>query len=441
MGKSRRPLWRRPNDNRSEVDRPLGALASGVGADSVDAPEPWKASTGVRIVRSDSESVSHIDGYASDVPSDATETVSPAVSDHGSVTLAPTGAGLYSTGQPAPPADQSVVVPVSPEVTVPEGPTLQEVRQETRSGNGPIIVGEPSALNRVPWHSDGRFKLPATGRARDLDVDHGTFGDLVLCGASVRGTSHQYEGRQNEDAFATAVTEYWTVLAVSDGVSNAEYSSYTSRFLVDHVTWHLRRDLDNAGENTSVHDLLVAAMRSANNEVRDWRPGAIGAPNVDPIEMHMDAKEVRLAATLTVAIVPKTANELGERNVVVGSVGDSPAYVLHAQQWTLLTGDAPAGDITETATRSLPTRAGRELVVALVDAVLPPEAVLVLVSDGIGGPLASGRSEVGAWLARRLETPPLLAEFVDTVCFDRRSEDDDRTLLALWTPSVLRADA
>ena len=59
-------------------------------------------------------------------------------------------------------------------------------------------------------------------------------------------------------------------------------------------------------------------------------------------------------------------------------------------------------------------------------------AQLVLMTDGIGTSLASGRTPVGQWLGERLTNPQLTTDFLNTISFDRLGEDDDRTLVVLY---------
>ena len=64
--------------------------------------------------------------------------------------------------------------------------------------------------------------------------------------------------------------------------------------------------------------------------------------------------------------------------------------------------------------------------------VMGHRAQLVLMTDGIGTALASGRTPLGQWLGERLSKPQLAADFLATVSFDRLAEDDDRTLVVLY---------
>ena len=77
------------------------------------------------------------------------------------------------------------------------------------------------------------------------------------------------------------------------------------------------------------------------------------------------------------------------------------------------------------------------------EGIFAPGHVLVLLSDGVGGPLRDGPSTVAVGLAQALVVPPSPLDLARLVDFARQGCHDDRTLLAVWpasyrgTPQIL----
>lgn len=340
-------------------------------------------------------------------------------------------------------AEKEVVSHVEPiPSSVPEFPTLAELvdRDLPRAADGQLITDQASSINAKPWYSSNWKFLPKNGPSRDLELTVGSFGDLRLMAGSTRGTKHQYHHDENEDSFHVAQTksESHVVVAVSDGVSSAEYSSYGSRVLSFMTSESIVNQIEqaNSEDELDIRSIIDTAIRLASDRVQDWRPGELYAPTKPPGENSY----LQVSATLCVAVLDTKADADGNRSVVLACVGDSPCYTLRGTKWMIRSTATKEGEILEHGTQALPVPFGLDPRHEVFEFSIAKDEVLVLMTDGIGTSLASGNTAVGQWLAPRLYGPALAQdfaallqyEFLNTVAYDRQTEDDDRTLAIVY---------
>jgi serine/threonine protein phosphatase PrpC len=327
-------------------------------------------------------------------------------------------------------------------IVAPEFPTLNELvdRDAPRAADGQLITDQASSLNAKPWYSPNWKKLPNNGPSRDLELTAGSLGDLRLMAGSTRGTKHQYYGDENEDSFHVAQTKSGShlVLAVADGVSSAKHSSYGARVLSYMISESIVSQIDQANNDNrlDIQSIIDTAIRRASDRVQDWRPGELYAPTEPPGENSYR----HVSATLSVAVLDTTVDADGNRPVVLACVGDSPCYTLRGTKWTIRSTATKEGAILEHGTQALPVPSGENPRHDVFEFMLSKDEVLVLMTDGIGTSLASGDTSVGRWLAPRLYGPALAQdfaallqyEFVNSMTYDRQTEDDDRTLAIVY---------
>ncbi|MHB1536607.1 MAG: protein phosphatase 2C domain-containing protein, partial [Acidimicrobiales bacterium] len=114
-------------------------------------------------------------------------------------------------------------------------------------------------------------------------------------------------------------------------------------------------------------------------------------------------------------------------------VGDSTALVLADGKWQSVFAGDPDGDggeeLVVTATAALPA-AEPEVETATV--TLRPGEALVLLSDGVFGPLRDGPETVAPALAHGLADPVAPLTLATLADFSRRGCLDDRTIVAVW---------
>ncbi|WP_460394962.1 protein phosphatase 2C domain-containing protein [Actinophytocola sediminis] len=292
----------------------------------------------------------------------------------------------------------------------------------TDLGWSPLVIGTPVA----------RFE-PRPPRSRtyrpDTVVDGWSTGGLVVRGGSVRGYQHRHDGTPRQDDFAIAWHEGTgaVVVAVADGVSEAELAHVGATLACRTAIDQLLRWLDGGGDPGAPDWQDV--LRCASWALVEF---AAGQPAAGPDEQDAERAERLLATTLVAAVV--LANEDGSATVTAARAGDSTAWLLRGQDWTELfaAGDADAnGELLATSVTALP-RLSAEVATATV--TLPADGVLLIGTDGVGVPVGDGRGLVGTALATGVASPPPPLDFGYLLDFSRETFDDDRTLVAVWPP-------
>jgi len=308
-----------------------------------------------------------------------------------------------------------------------------------RAKNGQLIVDTPSTINNREWWSPKWFKVPVVGPSRDLELEYGGVSTLRLMAASVRGTRHQFYGEPNQDAFAIGKNDKYVVIVVCDGVGSKAHSAYGSKYISFSVARSLAKSLETVvpGDLDAIRSCITTAVQKASDGVQTWSDGALFAPDLPSSEVPIH----ELSSTLVVGVIEIEASIPEGRMVVLANVGDSPCYTFADESWTLRTAATKEGDVLEHKTDALPNEIGVPVILEWHDFVMNPREQLLLMTDGIGTSLASGQTPLGRWLGSRLSTPILakdfltaaqIEEWVDTTCFDRQGEDDDRTLVVLY---------
>ena len=326
--------------------------------------------------------------------------------------------------------------------SVPEFPTLAELVDSDipHAADGQLITDQASSLNAKPWYSPNWKKLPNNGPSRDLELTAGSIGDLRLMAGSTRGTKHQFYSDENEDSFHVAQTKSGShvVIAVADGVSSAQYSAYGSRVLSFMTSESIVNQIEQASnsDELDIRSIMDTAIRRASDRAQSWHVGELYAPSESPDENSYR----HVSATLCVAVLTTAVDADGNRAVNLACVGDSPCYTLRGTQWTIRSAATKEGALLEHGTQALPVPFGLDPRQEVFEFSLATDEVLVLMTDGIGTSLATGNTAVGRWLAPRLYGPGLAQdfaallqyEFVNSMTYDRQTEDDDRTLAIVY---------
>jgi serine/threonine protein phosphatase PrpC len=268
---------------------------------------------------------------------------------------------------------------------------------------------------------------------------HGEDEVLRVRAASLRGLAHRWYGRVRQDEYGWRVTGdgRYLVVCVADGVAAGPLSHLAAQCATRHGT-----------------AVLCGLLRDRAPDALPWAQvledvaGAIvetGARTLWPAK-HADLATIsrrevaeQLATTALYAILDLRPFD-GAHDVTLLLVGDTSAWVLTEEgrwkpQQPVKNHDAELHSSSvfalpmTPATAPEPTRAR----------VCAGEA-LVLMSDGVGDPLADGTGQVGRFLAEAWREPPADLEFAAQVGFVRRSYDDDRTVFAMWPVPVKGTD-
>jgi serine/threonine protein phosphatase PrpC len=326
-------------------------------------------------------------------------------------------------------AEPTIQDPIPPE------PTHLPIAEFTVNGNP--ILGRGTSINAKPWWKSGYWKVGEDEGFREMEVDIGTAGTLAVIGATIRGGKHRYQGGPNQDSYAILHDESvqsYLLIAVSDGVSNAQFSGYSSRKLVRHTVRAMARSLaiepERIWTSKDLQEIANSAIINAADGMRVWETDDLDSPKVPSSQ----ATIYDLSATLTVAIVPTNPLPNGNRPATVGFVGDSPSYILQNDTWQLITPAIKQGDVMDQSTAALPLQDNSKLKVDWIDVELAPGSALLVVTDGIGTSLDNGNTTLGEYLLSEWARPCSMKQFTNALDFDRSGEDDDRTVVAVWIP-------
>lgn len=296
----------------------------------------------------------------------------------------------------------------------------------------PPQIGAPSNFASQDWWSPSMCRPPREAPANDLVVDNGTFGNLALAAASVRGHRHRLAGMPNQDAFSYTTgadvdeVEY-LVAVVSDGVGSAAHAAFTARqgsgALAKAVAYALPQiaQVDAVGLANIVRGVLPRVRQA----VRHWDPIGAGAP----ARPASDVRDEDLAATVVCAVVPLLQDSQGHRSALLAVIGDSVALTLHDGTWRVV-GDMDAEPFIASSTESImstDTATVHEFELQVGD-------VLALCTDGIAPYVCddTGNLALGDYLSEAWSTPLTTLDLAASLSFDLRSAEDDRTALLVW---------
>lgn len=299
---------------------------------------------------------------------------------------------------------------------------------------GPLPPGV-AETGRAP--GPGRWERIALGRASavfepkpppadpyrpDTVFDGWSTPEITVRLASVRGDEHRFSGRPRQDDITVAVHEpsRAVVFAVADGVSQAVYSHVGAALACRTAVSDVLHQLDENRDLDWRRTVEVAAYQLAMRMSRGAKPTAD----------HQQEAQRQLATTLVVGMA--SVIEGGGLYVELVQVGDTAAWELREGRYRpLLPGkDNGSEGVFSAAVVALPWVPSS---LEPVRCDLPPDAALLVGTDGFGDPLGDGSGQVGQLMAGELGTPPrdprTLAHLLD---FSRETFDDDRTLLAVW---------
>lgn len=304
---------------------------------------------------------------------------------------------------------ETLVVSDAPAV-VPSGSSERDV--EAAASDTPIF-GEPGRSGGILGSSPTEPAWP------DSAIDAMELPNASLRAASCRGRSHRFAGTLRQDAYAWRMTGDTLLLAIADGVSSGARSDVAARLAVDLATRILADQLSSGVAGHAIDwDLIVKTaaariLRAAQNVTGE----SITADNIGTV----------MSTTLLAAVV--TPSDGGSSAVSLGYLGDTSAWRLRDGAWTSLTplkNDGAA--IASSSVSALPTH----IEISTIDIDLQPDDALFLMSDGVGDAMGAGTGEVPSRLAELWASPPGLHTFGSHVDFQRKSFDDDRTVMGLW---------
>lgn len=285
--------------------------------------------------------------------------------------------------------------------------------------NGQAIPAPPffrqrSSLSGEPW------RLPARPAHSGLVADQATIGDLEVRGASVVGPGHRVGGtvgKPRQDAYrlgCDSVGEH-VIAALADGMSDSEHSDAGAGVAVAALVGAFRKELDQRGavDFLGAEEAFLAAARQMYNaaQQRGWNP-------------ENDVRSVALTA-----VVPTRAGADGFRRVLLSGIGDTSAWKLCGDRWTLLLGGKEHGYDEGRVHHFLPNTPRQ---VRTTEVWLRDGEVLVLATDGLGDILRV--PSAAHWFAEQWAAPVSALGLLWQVGYEEAQYNDDRTAVVLWTP-------
>lgn len=285
----------------------------------------------------------------------------------------------------------------------------------------PPTLGKPSRLSGKPGRLEpnGSESVAAYrfggGDAADPNVPGRA---IALRAACIAGVAHRAAGLGSDDAFSWQLTTTGVAAAIADGVGTTSGARAAAQLAASEACRVLAGAEPRTGASDRTDDVR-RAVAAAGRAVEESRGGDGDG-----------------ATTLVVAFVPFDGHS------TIGGVGDSTAFLLCAREsqmdergddargeWHELFRPASEDDMLSTATEALPAPAP---VVEVVDVDPGQGSAIVLMTDGIAGPLRDGPETVAPAFAEMLRKPPSLLGLGHLLDFSRKGCLDDRTLLGLW---------
>jgi Protein phosphatase 2C len=280
----------------------------------------------------------------------------------------------------------------------------------------PIPIGQP-VVSFAPRPPGTQPYLP------DTICDAWATEHFTVRLAAVRGYAHRYERMPRQDD--AAVVEHpgtgIVVFAVADGVSQARQAHVGSTLACAAAITAMLSALDTDAEHIDWYQVVHAVAQRLVAHAQS----VLGLAGPDPVR----AEEL-LATTLVVGVLrpPRDGHDAAHATMV--QVGDTSAWLLRdgSFQEAFSTG-SDARYLITAEVFPLPRVPDRVLA---QDVALPPDGVLLVGTDGFGGPLGDGSGLVGQMFANVLAAPPTGLKLAYTLDFSRETFDDDRALVAIW---------
>lgn len=279
--------------------------------------------------------------------------------------------------------------------------------------------GRGSSAHNKPW------RIPARPFPNGMAADQAQVGLFAIRGASVVGPGHRCGGRggsgagePRQDAYriGRSADDRFVVVAVADGISNAQRSDTGATVAASQAVQILRSTLEGVPDLAALDPLAVFKQT---------------AEHVANAAADRQAASRDVATVLIAAILERPDRPGAAARGWVAWVGDSSGWVLDAagKRWEHRFGDAKnQGEYSSNAVSgALPD--SPEAVRAR-EFELPAGAAFALTTDGIGD--AWGNEAINRYFAKRWREPQPAAEFLNDVDFDAPQRMDDRTAVVVW---------
>ena len=306
--------------------------------------------------------------------------------------------------------------------------------------NSRLVVGDPSGtFDEIPRNA----RQPGKNTHRhDWVADIARMGDMLVMGASLRGTMHYGLSTVRQDSFAfgsenNTNDDKWIIAAIADGVSSAAGSHTFADYMARQAVIVVGEELDSCSPG-SLRDVDWNRLSQRLSVISDefCRAAAkriVSEDKAAEVDKALPKDFIQKWATTLEFVVIQAGSDgdSSEKEFVhVTVAGDGAAYVLSkAQGWsTIKTGKKQSGAIASNAVLSLPLPP-HEFSVEF--GCLSKNDCLIITTDGLSDFIGDGGSQLGGFFQNRLPDCESLASFLKTVDVSLYQADDDRSIIMI----------
>jgi len=305
---------------------------------------------------------------------------------------------------------------------------------------GRFVIGEPSGtFNEKPRLARQPGKM---SHRTDWAADIARMGDMLVMGASLRGSMHYGLSTIRQDSFAVGSDTgtddcKWIVAAIADGVSSAEqshtFADYMARQAVLIVTAELNSTLPvtlhNIEWSKTARRLVEISEEFCRNAAKRTAPEE-KAEDINNAAPGSFTK--KWATTLEFGVIQASTDKPSGKHefVHVTVAGDGAAYTLNRRLgWnTIKAGKKQTGTLASNAVLSLPLS---PVDFSVSFGYLRKNDCFLLTTDGLGDFIGDGDTSLGDFFRRKLPKCESLASFMQIADVSLYQADDDRTIVMI----------
>lgn len=256
------------------------------------------------------------------------------------------------------------------------------------------------------------------------------FGEYLLLAGSSKGALHQIGTIPRQDSYSYGIYETdsanWIVIAISDGVSSADYSHVLADYLTFAAVKEMKSQLESFGEikvpafadkiNILANDFCLKQLTRMNQEFDENRYTA-----------QLGAKY--FGATLECVVVLLESNFAQVNQFTVSGDGGTYFFNKNTETKVIKTGKTRNDEVVSNAVTPLPTDNVQPIVAE--PAYLDVGDILFITTDGLSDFIGDGESELGNFLKEKLSEVDNPIEFLKIINVAMFQLDDDKTAVCL----------
>lgn len=277
--------------------------------------------------------------------------------------------------------------------------------------------------------------LPVGGlQVHDTVADEACWENLVIRGASVRGTRNRHSRRPRQDHYYLRDNSDWLVLALADGVSSAQASHLGAQRATHIATDLLMERCCSIPTKREIRgEDWLAILRHVREQFLAMQ-SRVGDDLGGPECGEPSGRD--LATTLTIVAIART--ETPKYPCFILQWGDSDVWKLREHHWSQvkIAAQKRESGFMQMKTDALPY-VPKDIGTVVAQETIAPGEALFLTTDEVSGVLqhANSINTVARQLSALWKCPPSGLDFASQVGFRLRGFGDDRTCLGVWHPT------